>query len=462
MKKWCIGLIVGATLMTTSNVMAHTVTIEAVESEAIEDINELYELIKSGEEVDPIILEDAVKVDDSGYRDIDGDGYIDYDLLVKMKEGEIITEYTLLSSLLEKCGKFGMVPADAKIPVVYSPYVKVDGIAKTIKAEQIGAAFVTVNIPSAKLVLNVEIAVTGEDGRVVWTIDDLPDVEDNRQFIEEKDLSNSPYETIEEPREQAANINESPDDQIEQVSDRQDDQQDSEQKDSEQQDSEQPTVTDDEKTVVEQDTEQTTKEKKGTGDRNIEYPEEESYPDAFKDIDHRPWAKFAINKMAYNGVLSGIGNGLFEPDKYCKRCDFIIAAVKLAKMNAIEMSELNFKDVKQDKYYYKYLQIAVDNKVIANADNFRPESNITREEAAVVIYNVLRATNIAETVTETDSLLDNSYTDVSKMDNNYKVAIATLTKMGIMSGTGDKEFEPKKLITRAQMAVLLNNVYDLY
>lgn len=182
----------------------------------------------------------------------------------------------------------------------------------------------------------------------------------------------------------------------------------------------------------------------------------------FTDINHRPWAVEAINSMASKGYLKGVGNSLFKPDNNCKRCDFVIATVRMLGLKATELKRLNFKDTSSFDYYNVYLQIAVDNNVVSNTNNFRPNDYITREEAALVIYRGLIATGKIKPISsDVLKYLNYKYTDASKINDNYKTAIATLTENGLMKGTTNaskSKFEPKSKITRAQMAVLLNNV----
>lgn len=179
---------------------------------------------------------------------------------------------------------------------------------------------------------------------------------------------------------------------------------------------------------------------------------------AFTDISHRQWAINAINNMANKGFLKGVGGNLFKPDNNCKRCDFVIADVRMADLKAQSLSELSFNDVPSDAYYALYLQIAVDNGIISNTSLFRPTDDITREEAAVVIYNTLVSKGKI-TPTETTSL-SGTYADASSINQSYIKAVATLTENSLMVGTAQNKFDPKSKITRAQMAVLLNNVYE--
>lgn len=59
----------------------------------------------------------------------------------------------------------------------------------------------------------------------------------------------------------------------------------------------------------------------------------------------------------------------------------------------------------------------------------------------------------------TDTSILNSYVDASQIAPEYKEAVAGLLSIKAVNGTSDNTIDPKASITRAQMAVLMNNFY---
>ena len=53
------------------------------------------------------------------------------------------------------------------------------------------------------------------------------------------------------------------------------------------------------------------------------------------------------------------------------------------------------------------------------------------------------------------------YSDNGKLAQDNRVAVAALINLGAVAGDSDTTLSPDKNITRAQMAVLLNNVYSV-
>lgn len=179
---------------------------------------------------------------------------------------------------------------------------------------------------------------------------------------------------------------------------------------------------------------------------------------AFTDISQRAWAIPAINAMAEKGFIVGVGKNKFSPDANCKRADFAIVLTKILGIdNQVPLS--NYADVKMDAYYYKYVGIAKDKGIECGVtdNNYRPEVYITREEIMVMVYKGL----VAQGKTfNTDTTILNKYTDANKIAEENKTAVAALINSGAVTGTSDTLLDVSSNITRAQMAVLMNNVYN--
>lgn len=179
----------------------------------------------------------------------------------------------------------------------------------------------------------------------------------------------------------------------------------------------------------------------------------------FNDISHRAWAITAINNMASQGFIVGRGNSAFAPDDTCTRADFSIVLIKMLGYDS-GVAASNYADVKTSEYYYNYVGIAKEKGIEAGVseNSFRPKTAITREEIMVMVYKGLKTKGITM---NTDTAVLNKYTDSNKIAAENKEAVAALINSGTVTGTSDTILDPSSNITRAQMAVLLNNVYGM-
>lgn len=91
---------------------------------------------------------------------------------------------------------------------------------------------------------------------------------------------------------------------------------------------------------------------------------------------------------------------------------------------------------------------------------FAPDSFITREEAAEILYNICKLTEI-EDVYETRLLSSYMYIDEKDMSDSAVDAIYNITFHGIMNGMGEDKFSPKENLTAEQAVAAAARLFDI-
>ena len=119
------------------------------------------------------------------------------------------------------------------------------------------------------------------------------------------------------------------------------------------------------------------------------YEADPEAPSMFRDVADDFWGKAAINFCVENGILSGYDDGTFQPNKAITRQE----AASILR-NAFELTETTdelFPDdsaiagwAKESVYLVKAAELM---KGDAGTGNFRPNSTITRAEAASILMN---------------------------------------------------------------------------
>lgn len=106
---------------------------------------------------------------------------------------------------------------------------------------------------------------------------------------------------------------------------------------------------------------------------------------SYKDISSH-WAKKEIITLTKTGLIEGYTDGTYRPDKYITREEIAKVLSNLIEKNE-ENTAVNFKDVDLKRWSYKYIEKMVQNGIMKGYENntFRPNSNITRAEIAVVL-----------------------------------------------------------------------------
>ncbi|EMR07943.1 Surface layer protein [Bhargavaea cecembensis DSE10] len=113
-----------------------------------------------------------------------------------------------------------------------------------------------------------------------------------------------------------------------------------------------------------------------------------------------------------------------------------------------------FNDVPLSHWHLEEIRMAVDNGWINGYPdgNYRPAEHISRAHAAVLISRALGI--------ETKEVTADPFNDVSK-DYGYAPEIALVKELGIMTGGPTGNFNPYANLSRAQMAKILQETYDL-
>lgn len=182
----------------------------------------------------------------------------------------------------------------------------------------------------------------------------------------------------------------------------------------------------------------------------------------FNDVQEGKWYYSYVNKSGAYGILSGVGDGNFEPQTNITRAQLAAMIVKAtSELISFRIDDKNtFKDVPQGKWYYDYImQCATLGLMDGTGDNkFEPEKNATRQEISAVITRVLKVmgTHAGEALPVIDpntceSELSSIYKDASDIQKWAREYVLFCNKIQIMIGDSEG-FRPKSNITRAECA----------
>lgn len=165
------------------------------------------------------------------------------------------------------------------------------------------------------------------------------------------------------------------------------------------------------------------------------------------DIDSH-WAKESIIDFVSKGILNGYEDNTFKPDNSITRAEFVKIVNKVFGFS--EVGEVKFTDVNENDWYYNELQIAVNKGYINGYEDntFRPNNQITRQEAASIISNILKISG--------DGNLD--FADKDSIGDWAKSSVDALNDNNIMGGYEDNTFRPNNNMTRAEAVVTLSRL----
>ena len=158
--------------------------------------------------------------------------------------------------------------------------------------------------------------------------------------------------------------------------------------------------------------------------------------------------------MKNKGIVNGVTETTFNPDGLVTRAQF--AAMLVRALDKKEASYNNsFADITANDWYAGYVQSAFDEGLINGFDgNFAPNDNITREQMVKMVVCAYQKLNTSYKLGEYDITFD----DMDEAGDWSRQYIQAACSLNIVSGVGNNRFAPKDNATRAQAAVMINNM----
>ena len=179
---------------------------------------------------------------------------------------------------------------------------------------------------------------------------------------------------------------------------------------------------------------------------------------AFTDITGH-WAADNILFAASRGLLSGTSDTTFSPDTGMTRGMFVTTLGRLAGINPDSYQTGKFTDVKADAYYAPYVNWAAQTGIVEGitATTFAPDTNINREQMAVIMKNY--AAKLGYDLPQT--LRAVTFADNTQISSWAKDAVKSMQQAGILTGKNENKFDPKGSATRAEVATVLRRFVEI-
>ncbi len=176
----------------------------------------------------------------------------------------------------------------------------------------------------------------------------------------------------------------------------------------------------------------------------------------FTDLATVPWAIEYINKLSNAEVISGTGDGRFEPERNLTREEFVKMIV--LALGFTERSGITFSDVSKSDWFYPYVDIAYSNGIITGIteNEFGVGKLVSREDMATIAHRAMKAAGKAVPQNNTQS----KFADNSSISDYAVDAVYSLQTAGIINGVGSNRFEPKGYTQRCAAAKVLCMIMD--
>lgn len=181
-------------------------------------------------------------------------------------------------------------------------------------------------------------------------------------------------------------------------------------------------------------------------------------PITFVDVAEDAWYAEAVAAMAAKGLVKGVGEDRFAPDASMTRAS--LAEVLYRLSGSEEKETAPFADVAEDIWYAGAVAWAAKNGVVTGIsdDTFAPDRTITRQELAAMLA---RYAAFAGLDTATDPAALRAFADGETVDSWATDGAAWCVAQGILRGKGGDVLDPTAEITRAEVVTMLDRFIAL-
>lgn len=176
---------------------------------------------------------------------------------------------------------------------------------------------------------------------------------------------------------------------------------------------------------------------------------------SFLDVKESDWFYEAVSYAVENGLMSGMSEDIFAPNTPLTR--EMLAVVLYNVEGQPESAGVNpFTDVKADIWYTDAILWANENGIVAGYDNsaYGVGDLITREQFATILY---RYAQFKGYDTTQGGMAVREFSDYENISDYARPAMAWAVNAGIMGGMDDGTLMPQGKATRAEAATMLMN-----
>ncbi len=178
---------------------------------------------------------------------------------------------------------------------------------------------------------------------------------------------------------------------------------------------------------------------------------------SFSDVKESDWYYSYVKAVYEKGLMKGISDTEFAPNEKLTRAMFVTILYRMD--GEPEANQSAFTDIEKDSWYEKAVAWANANGIVqgVSENEFAPNTNITREQMATIIFRYAKYKEIdTEAVTKDTNTL--SHNDVFEVSDWAKEAMHYCIAAGIINGDENGNLLPHNTATRAETAAVITRL----
>ncbi|QIB70424.1 DUF4430 domain-containing protein [Aminipila butyrica] len=178
----------------------------------------------------------------------------------------------------------------------------------------------------------------------------------------------------------------------------------------------------------------------------------------FTDVSADAWYAEAVSYAVKNNLMKGVSTTAFKPSDKTTRA--MLTTILYNAEGKPEMkAESPFADVDGQAWYGAPVIWASQQKIVKgmSTNAFMPETNLTREQVAVMLYNYA---SFKKMNVEGNPGAAEKMTDSGEISSWAKDGVAWALNKNIIKGKGSNILDPKGQATRAEIAQMIKNFME--
>jgi len=183
-------------------------------------------------------------------------------------------------------------------------------------------------------------------------------------------------------------------------------------------------------------------------------PTDSDWVNPLAKIKYADWFFESLRYLDMENLLDEEQDDTFAPNVPVTRSKLVKVLFLMAGEPSTDNLPNDFEDVTYGAWYENAVRWAAASGIVLGTDDyeFAPGNNITREQMAVMLFNLAEYMGITLPQVRTGRFADNM-----SISAEARQAVNAMFEAGIISGDDDNVFNPQGNTTRAEMAEMLRN-----
>lgn len=182
----------------------------------------------------------------------------------------------------------------------------------------------------------------------------------------------------------------------------------------------------------------------------------------FKDMNGH-WAEDTVARLAGNGIVTGKGGAIFDPEGSVTRAEFVALLIRGLDIAVPKgAKDPGFADVKKGDWYYSYVVNAYANGILDGIEGgvFDPNGKITRELMVKMMADALKLQKLDVDWQEL-AYKTKRYKDWNKVSSWARDKMEKAVMLGLIKGKHPDMLAPRETATRAEAATIIERMLEV-